>query len=185
MERSSPSRVSGSLIRSVTIGGEIYMLSNPDRVRKAADEEAVIISRRQVPECLSQDERTLAMNALVCGIASLEEWVNYRRSLWNISFRFWNALDVKDKANAIGCRPSELSGRRSLLDGVAWAYELFNSEDRTEEEFDNVWAAIRMVSQEDAIKNSSGSPHPAGTHKTDIPTSAAGPHSINSSPSEE
>lgn len=157
MERSSPSRTAGVCIRKVTLGGVSYTLSQPDKVRKAMDEEAVVIARRQLPRGLSPEERSAAMAALVCGIAYPEEWSAYWRSLWNPAFRFWNALDPADRDKALGRRvlPDD---RIALLEGVEWAYDVLSGEDVTPEEREAFYPALSMVSQDELVKNSSGSP---------------------------
>ena len=186
MERSSPSRTAGVVIRKVRLGGGAeYTLSQPDKVRKAADEEAVVIARRidMLPAlakaCQALPEESRAawrrdyINMMVCGIATPEEWSAYYRSFWQLAFRFFNALDPEDK-NKKGV---------SLLDGVAWAYEMVSGEDVTKEEIDSLWLAIRMVSQEDAVKNSSGSEE-ADTPPMADPSSADGQSSTPTSPKE-
>jgi len=162
-DTSSPSRTAGVVIRKVTVGGQEFTLSQPDRVRKAADEEAVVLSRRLdmlpsvVRACtaLPTDEqrawRRDYINAMMCGIATPEEWSAYYRSMWELAFRFWNAMDPADR------------GGRSLVDGVTWCYEMVSSEGVTKDEMESLWVGIRMVSQEEALKNSSGSTEPPPT----------------------
>ena len=156
MQRSSASRTSGVCIRKATLAGTEYTLSRPDKVRKAADEEAVVISRRldilpalaraceEIPETSRREWRRDYISVMVTGIASPEEWANYFRSPWQMAFRFWNALDEKDRGN------------RSLLDGVEWAYDTITAQDVTEDEYESLKLAIRMVSQQDSLGNSSG-----------------------------
>jgi len=161
MERSSPSRTAGAVNREVSLAGETYLLSQADKVRKAADEESVVIARRldmlpaiakaceEIPKESRAEWRRDYLNSMICGIASPEEWANYYRSLWEFAFRFWNALDLKHKLNPQGAQ-------MSLLEGVLWAYELLSSSDVTKADIDALMIAVRMVSQEDAVKNSSG-----------------------------
>lgn len=182
MERSSPSRTAGIVIRKVTLAGVEYVLSQPDRVRKAADEEAVVISRRQLPQGLLPEDRASAINALVSGIASSEEWNIYYRSLWQLAFRFWNALDPDDRKKALG-RPILPNDRKALLEGVTWAYELVGSDGVTKEEIESLWLAIRMVSQEVQVGESSGSAGPASIPLTATPNMEAGQQSLTSSSS--
>lgn len=183
MGKSSPSRVAGAVMRKVQVGGDEFTLSTPDLVRKAADEEAVIIARRldmlpaivRACEALPQERQAAWMNAyldkMMCGIATGDEWQAYYRSAWYDAFRFWHALSPEDKGN------------RSLLDGVQWAYEAISRDAVTADEMKSLRIAIRMVSQEDAVKNSSGSPR-EDTPKTDDQSTEAGPPSTTSSPSE-
>jgi len=171
------------VIRKVKLGGVEYTLSQPDKVRKAADEEAVVISRRldmlpalaRACEGLPEESRAAwrrdYINTMVCGIASPEEWTVYYRSLWQLAFRFWCALDPADRGN------------RSLLDGVSWAYEIVGGEGVTKEDMDSLWLAIRVVSQEDALGESFGSGG-AATPPTDSQTTEGGQQSTVSSPKE-
>jgi hypothetical protein len=162
MAKSSPSRTAGAVVRKVQIGGVEYELSTPDLVRKAADEEAVLIARRldmmpavvRACEALPEDKRATWMSSyldkMVCGIASNQEWLAYYSSPWQDAFRFWHALAPEERAG------------RTLLDGVQWAYEVISGDDVSADDMRALRLAIRMVSQEDAVKNSSGSP-PEGT----------------------
>lgn len=182
MDTSSASRTAGVVLREATLAGQVYLLSQPDKVRKAADEEAVVISRRldmlpalaqscaAIPELERAAWRSAYIDKMMCGIASPQEWSAYTSSLWHLAFRFWNALDPKHKEN------------RTLLDGVRWSYELLNNDDVTMLEIDALWLAIRCVSQEDAVKNSSsGSNAPASTPSTDSRSTVAGqPSTITS-----
>jgi hypothetical protein len=174
MERSSPSRTMGVVAREVTLAGNRYLLNQPDRVRKAADEEAVVLSRRlDLLPALSRACATLPVSerdawrreyvaAMVSGIATAEEWAVYFRSTWQLAFRFWSALDPKQR------------GDRSLTDGVAWAYEIVNDSNVTRDEIDALWLAIRIVSQEDLLGESSGSAAEASTPLTANQTTEAG-----------
>ena len=193
-ERSSPSRTAGVVMRKVTLAGTEYTLSQPDRVRKAADEEAVVISRRldMLPalarSCASLPEEERAawrkdyIATMTCGIASPEEWAVYYRSLWQPAFRFWNALDPVHKMmpgdpgdrTSRPPRPPVAPRPMTLLEGVEWSYELLNSDDVSKEEIDSMWLAIRVVSQEEQLGNSFGSEEKAAILPTDIPTTAAG-----------
>ena len=179
-ERSSPSRTAGVCLRNVTILGETYLLSQADKVRRAADEEAVIISRRldmlqaigRACVALPVEERAAwreqFIEKMMSGIATPSEWNTYYNSLWRLAFRFWNALDPKHKAD-----PSNPGRSMTLLDGVAWAYELLSSDDVTKDEIDSLWLAIRMVSQEDSIKNSSPGSEAPVTQPTATPSMGA------------
>ncbi len=177
MERSSPSRTAGVVIRKVTLAGVEYTLSVPTKVRKAADEEAVVIARRldmlpaiarscaSLPEAERIAWRQSYITSMLIGIASKQEWAAYYDSLWNLAFLFWNALDPSQKGN------------RTLMEGVAWAYELVNDENVTNEEVGSLWIAIKMVGQEETLKNSSGSAEEA-TPPMDSPNTTVGLPSI-------
>lgn len=183
MEKSSPSRTAGFVVRKVTVGEVEYTLSQPDKVRKAADEEALIISRRldmlaalakacaELPVKQQAAWRDAYISAMMCGIASELEWHAYWDSLWNLAFRFWNALDPKDRLR-FGGTDGRTTG--DMLIGVSWAYEIVSSTERTKEEIDSLWLAIRCVSQEDALKNSSGSEAPEAKPPMDTPSTEAG-----------
>jgi hypothetical protein len=195
MERSSASRTAGVVVRTVTMGSEEYLLSNPDRVRKAADEEAVVIARRldmlaalaraceALPEASRAQWRQDYIQKMLCGIASPEEWSAYYRSIWRLAFRFWNALDEKHKILpgdpgdqwARPPRPAIPPRRMTLLEGVSWAYELVNREDVGRAQVDSLELALEAVSQADATKNSSsGSTDQAATQATDTQSTEGG-----------
>lgn len=155
-EKSSPSRVAGTVIREVSLGGETYTLSQPDRVRKAADEEALIIARRvtsalsavgqamaEMPAQERAEWRSSFTQALIVGIASPEEWSNYYRSRWFDAFRFWSALDPKHKTE-----PDNDKRERNVLDGTRWVYELMHRKEVTSDELELAAIAVKAVSQE-------------------------------------
>lgn len=158
MERSSAARTAGVVMREVTLGDQTYLLSKPFRVRKAADEEAVILARRMdlfpaiAKACLAIPEGERAawrrdyIEAMICGFASPREWITYARSLWELAFRFWHVLDDKHHDG------------RNLLDGVAWAHEIVSDPGRTQAEMDSLEIAIQFVSQDAPLGESSGSP---------------------------
>ena len=152
-ERSSPSRTAGVCVRKITLAGTEFTLSQADKIRKAADEEAVIIGRRldMLPAiaraCMALPEEERAawrrdyIATMIVGIASVAEWQAYYTSLWRLAFRFWNTLDPDHK------------GKRTLLDGVAWCYEIINDADVTKDNLDSLELAIEMVSQESEVSN--------------------------------
>ena len=152
-ERSSPSRVLGQVIRKVTLGGVDFTLSQCDKIRRAADEECVIVARRldilaglveacdKLPEASKTVWINAALDKLMCGIASPDEWRSYYRSHWRLAFRFWNALDPSHK------------GSRSLLEGVTWAFEQIMQDGVPAAEMEALERAIEMVSQENEVKN--------------------------------
>lgn len=145
MERSSPSRTAGAVLRKVKVAGTEYVLSRVDRVRRASDEEMVVTSRRRAPTGLAGDDRAAAMDAYVAGIASAAEWKSYYGSAWRLAFRFWNALDFKDRQKHLGHVGKEPS---ELLEGVEWAFETLRGFDVTADEVDILHVALDVVSQE-------------------------------------
>jgi hypothetical protein len=155
-ERSSPSRVAGLVVREVTVAGQVFTLNQSDKVRKAADEESLVLSRRQIPDSLTGQDRQAAIGLMLCGIATPEEWGNYYRSLWPMAFKFWCAMDPRHQDD-----PSNPKRKRTLLDGVRWCYELINT--ASGDELENLSLALRVVSQEEEIKNSSGQTPPSDT----------------------
>ena len=178
MEQSSPSRTAGLCVRTVTLAGESYVLSQPQKVRKAADEEMVVCSRRQIPPGISDTDRPSAIAAVVAGIASPEEWRSYLNSAWQLAFCFWTALDPAERkrcAGVAGKTPAE------TVKGVYWAYETVMNADVTQDEVQLAWAAIRCVGQEDALGESSGSTGAAATPLTANPSTEAGLPSTPSS----
>ena len=178
MERSSAARTMGTVTRQVTLGDQTYLLSKPFRVRKAADEEAVIIARRldlfpalvracaALPAAEQAAWRRDYLNTMLCGFATPHEWTAYARSLWEMAFRFWHVLDPKHKRGADG-------QEMSLLDGVAWAFEVINDQSRTTEELDTLQMEISLVGQEVPLGESSGSAE-AATPLTEGPVTVAG-----------
>ena len=181
MDRSSPARTAGKVSREVTLGGVKYVLSEPDKVRRAADEEMLVVARRLdmlgplmqscelLPEKSRGEARQQYIQAMICGIASPEEWRAYYRSPWQTAFKLWNALAPAHKKD------------KTFLEGVAWAYEVINDSATTQDEMDSLSLAIRIVSQEDALKNSSGSQETADTPAMDTLSTEAGPASTPSS----
>jgi hypothetical protein len=162
---SSPSRVAGVCIRHAALGAQKFCLSQPDKVRRVADEEALIVSRRldmlvpMTEACAkldaAQGDRVLSLfiDRLMCGIASQSEWVAYFQSRWRLAFRFWNALDPEhklDPADPLRQRPL------SMIKGVHWAFELICSAEVTEEQREALEVAIEQVSQETEIPKSAG-----------------------------
>lgn len=173
--RSSPSRTLGVVCRKVTILGVEYLLNQPAKVRTAADEEAFILSRRadtlaammRAASTLSPAEKAAwrrdYINAMLCGIASSEEWSAYFTSLWRLAFRFWSALDPEQKAG------------RSLIDGVEWAYSIVNMPGITKEELDSLDLSCDIVSQQQDVGESSGSSETTSPPTADLSTAAGQP----------
>ena len=185
-QRSSPARTAGGVARPVTIGDTTYLLSQPDKVRRAMDEEMFLISKRldilpviaarcaDMPAAEAAAWRKEAIESMMCGMAFAREWQAYYDSLWQWAFRFWNALDASS-------RPEEITKRsrtQALLDGVRWAYEVLDASTKTE--MDSVVAAIRTVSQEAPLGEPSSSPDDPASRATDTPTTAAGQPSTTS-----
>ena len=193
MERSSPSRTAGIAVREVTIQGNVYLLSQPTKVRKAADEEAVIIARRldmlptlaRACENLPEESRAAwrrdYISVMTCGIASLEEWRAYYGSVWQFAFNFWCALDPKHKVDP-NSHPRD-PRPMSLIDGVLWSYNLLEGAETAEQEA--VVLATKLVSQEEALGESPGSTETASTPSMATPDTEAGPRSTTSSQKED
>jgi hypothetical protein len=175
MERSSAARTAGAVVREVTLSGTTYTLSTPDTVRKAADEEAVIVGRRldtlqalvQACDALPAERRGVWVDnyvkSMIVGMASPQEWEAYFNSLWRDAFRLWHALDPKHKEG------------KTLLEGVRWAYEAICAPDVSGAELTELRLAIRIVSQEEVVKNSSGSEGAATPPTEDQSTEAGQP----------
>ena len=164
-ERSSPSRVAGVCIRKVTLLGTEYTLSQPDKIRKAALEECVIVSRRldmleamtqacgRLPAAQGNHLFGMFLDRAMSGVPSAEEWKNYWTSNWRLAFRFWNALDPSDRAKALGVNEVKPSDRKALLEGVEFCFELIMHEDTSEAELNALNLAIRATSQEELVGN--------------------------------
>ena len=183
MEYSSASRTAGVVAQEVTLGGVKYLLSQPDKVRKAADEESVVLARRldmlpaiaRACEALPPESQEAWRNAyishLVCGFASRDEWNAYYSSLWYEAFRFWNALDPEHRVDRSHPKRPRT---RTLVEGVTWAYEIIADEAVTPDERLAFRVAARIVSQSDLVKNSSGS-EATSPPPMDTPSTEAGP----------
>lgn len=163
--QSSPSRVAGKAFRVFEHAGQKYLLSEPLRVSTYADEEAIVLWKRRDPgEFAIRMVRMLpasyhagiwegATAANMRGIPSEEEWAAYGKSQWKSAFMFWNTLDERHKKNA---QTGEVV---SLLDGVNWAMEFMTA--LPEAALAELHMKIQLVSQEAALKNSSGRQGPS------------------------
>ena len=179
-QRSSAARTAGGVAREVTIGDITYLLSQPDKVRRAMDEEMFLLSKRldilpaiaarcaDMPAQEAAAWRHEAIESMMCGIAFVREWQAYYDSLWQWAFRFWNALDISSRPKEI----TKLGPTKAILDGVRWAYEILDG--ATKVEMDSIVTAIRTVSQENPLGEPSSSPDDPASRATDIPTTAAG-----------
>jgi len=159
-DKSSPSRVAGKVIREITISGDVYTLSQPQRVGDIAEEEAIVLSRRQDPlvfavrACQQMPANRHASvwegcaAAAMRGIPTDEEWEAYEASLWKPAFKFWKALD-----------PKHYEGR-VLLEGVRWALGLLREMEVGE--FKTLLQLVAIVNQDAAIKNSAGPTETSG-----------------------
>lgn len=166
----SEARVAGAITRDVTLNGVAYTLSQPDRVKKAADEERLLISLRQLPAGLTGQDRKDAIAAMTIGMASTEEWQAFYGSIWSDAAAFWRALDPKHRLD-----PDDPRGKRerSFVEGAKWCYELLKAEGVTYEERGELSREIDLVSQRTEVKNSCGLPTQGDTPATAGRSSAA------------
>lgn len=190
-QQSSPSRVAGKSFRTFEHGGQKFLLSQPLRVSSYADEEALVLWKRRDPgEFAMRLVQRLpasyhagiwegAAAANMRGIPSEEEWASYGSSAWKTAFMFWNTLDESHKKSATG----EVVG---LIDGVQWALEFVST--LPPDKLTELRMKVAIVSQDAALKNSSGrpAPQPAETAEavepaTESPATQATPPSTSSS----
>lgn len=172
----SPSRVAGMETRDFTYQGVVYHLTQPLKLKSYGEQENLILSRRQDPMIFAQRAAmTLPPHmhaslwegcsaAASRGVPSKEEWASYEDSLWRQAYRFWSTLDPQQK------------GRRTLLEGVAWAVEFLNEMDLVS--YRELMTLVTIVSQERALGNSDGPTDgraESDSPKTDTPSTTAGP----------
>jgi len=187
MERSSPARVSGRAFREVTLDGQKYILSQPLKVGSFAEQEGLILSRRldvvelvaipaisRLPAHMHASVWEGVASAAARGMASKEEWGAYHDSLWKKAYMLWSTLDPKHKATPMGPKP--------LKEGVEWALDILDRMPFTQYEI--VMQQVGFISQDAALKNSSGPSDQSGTPSMDDPTTKAGPPSMNDLPSD-
>jgi len=179
---SSASRVAGKTFRTFEYEGVKYLLSQPLRMASYSDEEALVLWKRRDPGefALRMVQRLPASYhagiwegaaaANMRGIPSEEEWSAYNSSSWKTAYMLWQTLDPKHKVD------KETSGPIDLIDGVQWALGFITSLPR--EKLQELSILIALVSQDTAIKNSSGrtaQPVPAESQPPETPGMTDGP----------
>lgn len=186
---SSASRVAGKAFRTFEYEGMKYLLSQPLRIRNYAEEEALVLSKRIDPGEFGVrmiSRLPVSFHAAIwqgCaaagmrGIPSEDEWSAYNSSSWKTAYMLWNTLDGKHKIDQETKEPID------LMAGVDWALGVITSLD--ENALRELFVKISAVSQDAAIKNSSGRPaHPvpaASDQETDNQPTTDGPASTNTS----
>ena len=188
-EQSSPSRVAGKGFRTFTHNGNTYLLSQPLRMASYADEEALVLWKRRDPGDFGvRMIRTLpaayhaaiwegCARAAMSGIPSDEEWSAWNASHWKRAYMLWNTLDPKHKLEKETNEPID------IVDGVQWALGIITSLEQNE--LLGLLTKIAYVSQDTAIKNSSGRTapaEPAPDQPTETPSSTDTPQSTDASP---
>lgn len=159
-QQSSPSRVGGMGYRVFEHGGQKYVLSQPLRLLCYKEEEAFVLSRRRDPALfglrmykqLPQSSQVAlwegCARADMGGIPSPDEWLAYNASLWKSAYVFWHCLDPRHKVDEGTKEPID------LLAGMDWAVEFLHG--LTREEFERLMVLTKIISQDEAVKNSSG-----------------------------
>jgi len=134
------------------------------RVGIFAEEEELVLSRRMdhvafaIEACRrSPSSRHTAIwegvsAAYSRGIATQEEWEAYYASVWRPAFLLYKTLDPQHTRD------------RTMLQSVQWCLDLLRS--LGDEDSQRLWEAVRFVSQEDDLKNSSGPSRNSGTPET-------------------
>lgn len=189
VQESSPSRVAGKVYREFEHGGHKYLLSRPLRVGSYSDEEALVLWARRDPgefgmRMISRLPASYhaavwegCARASMSGIPSEEEWAAYNASTWKTAYMLWNTLDPKHKLDKVTKAPID------LIAGVQWARGVVSSLDSNE--LLELMMKIREVSQDEAIKNSSGrtaSAEPAPDQPTEGPSTEESSPSTNTLP---
>jgi hypothetical protein len=166
--------VAGKTFRTFEYEGVKYLLSQPLRMASYSDEEALVLWKRRDPGefALRMVQRLPASYhagiwegaaaANMRGIPSEEEWSAYNGSSWKTAYMLWHTLDSKHKVD------KDTSGPIDLIDGVQWALGFITSLPR--EKLQELSILIALVSQDTAIKNSSGrtaQPAPAESQPPD------------------
>lgn len=175
---SSAARVAGKTFRTFTFDGKSYLLSQPLRMASYADEEALVLWKRRDPGefglrmvAILQPTAHAAVwegcaRAAMAGIPSREEWAAWNSSRWKQAYMLWHTLDPKHKIDNQTKQPI------SLIDGVQWAVDFIGQvmHSQTEQEpgspvvegtYEDLLLKLAAVSQDAAIKNSSGRTVPA------------------------
>lgn len=172
---SSASRVAGKTFRTFTFEGKTYILSQPLRMACYADEEALVLWKRKDPgdlglRMVSQLPPTAhaavwegCARAAMAGVPSRDEWDAWNGSRWKQAYMLWHTLDPKHKIDNQTKQPI------NLIDGVQWAVEFIGrlplseggAAASVEGTYEDLLLKIAAVSQDAAIKNSSGRTAPA------------------------
>jgi hypothetical protein len=187
-QESSASRVAGKAYRTFEHDGVKYLLSQPLRMGNYGDEEALVLSRRIDPGDFGLRMMTRlpaschaalwqgCAAAAMRGIPSEEEWAAYNGSSWKTAFMLWNTLDPKHKVDR------DTKGPIDLMSGVQWALGILAAMDDAARQ--DLFVKIAIVSQDAAIKNSSGrpvNPEPANEQPMENLSTTDGPPSSNTS----
>jgi hypothetical protein len=187
--QSSASRVAGKSFKTFEHEGKKYLLSQPLRMGSYSDEEAIVLWKRidpgefglrmipRLPPTFHASVWEGCARASMAGIPSAEEWSAYNASPWKTAYMLWQTLDPKHKVD------KETKEAIDLIDGVQWALTFITQ--LPEKKLKELSLKIAFVSQDTAIKNSSGrtgsEPEPAHDQQTGSPDMTDGPPSMNTS----
>jgi hypothetical protein len=187
-QESSAARVAGKTCRNFSYNGVTYLLSQPLRMHSYQDEEAFILYKRQdpmlsgvatyhkLPAAVQVAMWEGCARAGMGGIPSQDEWLTYGTSAWKEAYMFWQTLDPKHKVDKETKEPID------LIAGVEWAVNFMRL--LPVDKLLELRIIIAFVSQDEAIKNSSGRTapaEPAPDPAPDIPATTDGPPSTNTS----
>jgi len=179
-QQSSAARVAGKNVRDFHYKGFRYWLTQPLTMGKYAEEESLVLWKRNDPgEFAGKMIQRLPLNyhqgvlnaaALVAngGIPTEEEWTNYGHSMWKKAYRLWVCLDQRHKVDPQTKLPL------ALMDGVQWCLKiLYDAAQSSDAIGRDLVAEIEMkcliVSQESCLGNWSGPTDPevsAGPEET-------------------
>lgn len=190
-QESSAARVAGKVYKTFEFEEKKYLLSQPLRLASYADEEALVLWKRIDPgefgvRMVSRLPATFhaavwegCARAAMSGIPSAEEWSAYSNSTWKTAYMLWQTLDPKHKIDKESKEPIDLT------EGVQWAVGFITR--LPEMKVKELCVLIALVSQDTAIKNSSGrtpsgDPAETSSQPTDIPDTMDGQPSTNTSP---
>ena len=163
-QQSSAARVAGKSVRDFWYKGFRYWLTQPLTMGKYADEEMLVLWKRndpgefagkmiqRLPLTYHQGVLNAAALANNGGIPTEDEWHNYGASMWKKAYRLWVCLDPRHKEDPNTKKPL------ALIDGVNWCLKiLYDAAQSSEAVGLDLVAEIEMkcliVSQESALGN--------------------------------
>ena len=123
-QQSSAARVAGKSVRDFWYTGFRYWLTQPLTMGKYADEEMLVLWKRndpgefagkmiqRLPLTYHQGVLNAAALANNGGIPTEDEWHNYGASMWKKAYRLWVCLDPRHKEDPNTKKPL------ALIDGV-------------------------------------------------------------------
>lgn len=161
---SSAARVAGQNFLTFHYKGSQYVLSQPLLMGSYADEESIVLWKRNSPgefavkmiERLPLNYHQGVLNAAALatngGIPTEEEWTNYGRSMWKKAYLLWVCLDPHHKTDP------KTQQKLALVDGLNWCLRILydaavSSQAVGRDLVAEIEQKCHIVSQESAIKN--------------------------------